>query len=155
VWVNLGLAPGKKPDYSANYQNHQKYSGPNSGLEDIPNHLTATQGHSRKRQKYDVVRRMFHWYPRSRFFPLRYSSKGLVGIELRTQSLLTLINISIRERPSLGAHRQRFRKIKQRIKCSTLDFVIEKVFRISIRESYKEKSSAKIFRYTNERTFSR
>jgi hypothetical protein len=42
-----------------------------------------------------------------------------------------------------------------RLKYSALDFVIEQVFRVSIRESDEEKSSAKIFRHTNERTFSR
>jgi hypothetical protein len=41
------------------------------------------------------------------------------------------------------------------IKCNALDFVVEKVLRISIREGDEEKSSPEIFRYTNERTFIR
>ena len=44
-WSNLilGLAPGKRPDDNPDYQNHQEYSGPNSGLEDIADHLTASR----------------------------------------------------------------------------------------------------------------
>jgi SOS response associated peptidase (SRAP) len=46
--TELGLAPGKQPDNSAYYQNDQEYSRPDSGLEDISDHFTASQGHSRK-----------------------------------------------------------------------------------------------------------
>lgn len=60
-WSNLilGLAPGKQPDDNPDYQNHQEYSGPNSGLEDIADHLTASQGYSRNKQKYEEI----HWHP--------------------------------------------------------------------------------------------
>jgi hypothetical protein len=45
--VDLGLAPGKQPDYSADYQNDQEYSRPDSGLENVSDYFTATQGQSR------------------------------------------------------------------------------------------------------------
>jgi hypothetical protein len=48
----LGLAPGDKPDDNPDYQNDHEYSRPDSGLEDISDHLTASQGH-RKKQKYE------------------------------------------------------------------------------------------------------
>jgi hypothetical protein len=44
-----GLAPGNKPDDNSDYEHDQNYSHPDSGLEDISNHLTASQGHSRKK----------------------------------------------------------------------------------------------------------
>jgi len=56
---NLGLAPAKKPDYGADYQNDEDYPRPDSCLEDIANHFTATQANSRKKHKYEVVR-FFH-----------------------------------------------------------------------------------------------
>jgi hypothetical protein len=57
---NLGLAPAKKPDYGADYQKDEDYPRPDSCLEDIANHFTATQANSRKKHKYEVVRRFFH-----------------------------------------------------------------------------------------------
>ena len=74
-WSNLilGLAPGKQPDDNPDYQNHQEYSGPNSGLEDIADHLTASQGYSRNKQKYEEI----HWHPPFAVGTLTfYSSKG-------------------------------------------------------------------------------
>jgi hypothetical protein len=44
-----GLAPGNKPDDNPDYQHHQNYAHPDSGLENISDHLTASQGHSRKK----------------------------------------------------------------------------------------------------------
>jgi hypothetical protein len=44
-----GLAPGNKPDDNPDYQHDQNYSHPDSGLKDISDHLTASQGHSRKK----------------------------------------------------------------------------------------------------------
>jgi hypothetical protein len=60
-WLNLslGLAPGKQPDDKPDYQNDQQCSRPDSGLEDISDHLTASQGYSRNKQKYEEV----HWHP--------------------------------------------------------------------------------------------
>jgi hypothetical protein len=73
----LCLAPGKKPDDNPDYQNDQEYSRPDSGLEYISDHLTATQDHSRKKQKHEKVRRVFHRYPPLRLVrSLSYSSKG-------------------------------------------------------------------------------
>lgn len=42
---------------------------------------------------------------------------------------------------------------KRRIKNGALDFVIKKVFRVSVVERDEQKSSTKIFRCVNERTF--
>jgi hypothetical protein len=44
-----GLAPGNKPDDNPDYQHDQKYPHPDSGLEDISDHLTASQDHRRKK----------------------------------------------------------------------------------------------------------
>ena len=43
-WLNLslGLASGKKPDDDPDYQNDQEYSRPDSGLENIADHFTAS-----------------------------------------------------------------------------------------------------------------
>jgi hypothetical protein len=60
---SLGLLPGNKPDDNPDYQNDQKYSHPDSSLEDISDHLTASQGHSRKKQNYEEVRGIFHRHP--------------------------------------------------------------------------------------------
>ena len=52
IWEVLlfsSFTPGKKPDDNPNYQNYQEYSRPDSGLEDISDHLTASQGHTRKK----------------------------------------------------------------------------------------------------------
>lgn len=45
--------------------------------------------------------------------------------------------------------------IEARTKCNALDFVIEKIFRVSIRKSDEKQSPSKIFGYTNKRTFLR
>ena len=44
LWSNLflGLAPSEKPDDKPNYENDQKYSRPDSRLEDISDRLTAS-----------------------------------------------------------------------------------------------------------------
>jgi hypothetical protein len=62
----LRLALGKKPDDKPNYKNDQEYSRPDSGLEDISDHLTASQGHSTKKKEYEEVRKVFHRHPHLR-----------------------------------------------------------------------------------------
>jgi hypothetical protein len=69
-----------------------------------------------------------------------------------TQVFRLLMDYGIQSQASLRAQRN---DALNRLKCSALDFVIKQVFRISIRESDEEKSSAKILGYTNERTFFR
>jgi hypothetical protein len=56
----LRLAPGKQPENSTDYQNDQEYPRPNSSLKDISNYLTASQDHSRKKQKHEEKRSLFH-----------------------------------------------------------------------------------------------
>ena len=42
-----------------------------------------------------------------------------------------------------------------RTKCNTLDFIIEKVFRVSIRKSDEKQLPSEIFGYADKRTFLR
>jgi hypothetical protein len=46
-----GAAPGHQPDDKPDYTNNQKYSHPDSCLEDISDDLTASQGQIEKEQK--------------------------------------------------------------------------------------------------------
>jgi len=45
--------------------------------------------------------------------------------------------------------------IEARTKCNALDFVIEKIFRVSIGKSNEKQSPSEIFGYADKRTFCR
>src|SRR5215510_242830 len=53
----------------------------------------------------------------------------------------------------LGRMMLKDRCIEARTKCNALDFVIEKIFRVSIRKSDEKQSPSEIFCYTDKRTF--
>lgn len=60
-----GPALGNHPDDEPDHQDDEDYSDPDSGLEDVHDQVTTSQGNSRKEQKYEHGPRVCHRRPPS------------------------------------------------------------------------------------------